>query len=101
MRSIVEFSIRDRRHRDVAGLEPSEPCQDFPGPVFGNINAIVSGLAFFRNKLGDAHGQCEKKELLLNELGELSVNLAGSICIFLINAFEKKKDRAKTIHNKV
>lgn len=61
--------------------------------VFGNINAIVSGVAFFRNKLGDAHGQVEKNELLINELGELSVNLAGSICIFLIKAFGKKKGR--------
>ena len=69
--------------------------------VFGNINAIVSGVAFFRNKLGDAHGQNEKNELLLNELGELSVNLAGSICTFLIKAFEKKKDGSKTAHNKV
>ncbi|MFZ2410972.1 MAG: abortive infection family protein [Candidatus Methanoperedens sp.] len=68
--------------------------------IFGNINAIVSGVAFYRNKLGDAHGQYEKNELLINELGELSVNLAGSICTFLIKAFEKKKDRAKTT-NKV
>lgn len=69
--------------------------------VFGNINAIVSGVAFFRNKLGDAHGQNGENELLLNELSELSVNLAGSICIFLIKAFEKKKYGAKTTHNKV
>jgi hypothetical protein len=68
--------------------------------IFGNINAIVSGVAFYRNKLGDAHGQYEKNELLINELGELSVNLAGSICTFLIKAFEKKKDGAITT-NKV
>lgn len=65
--------------------------------VFGNINAIVGVVAFLRNKLGDAHGQYEKNELLLNELGELSVNLAGSICTFLIKAFEKKKDRAGSV----
>jgi hypothetical protein len=59
-------------------------------------DAIVSGVAFFRNKLGDAHGQNGKNELLLNEFGELSVNLAGSICTFLIKAFEKNTTGAKT-----
>lgn len=82
-------------------ISPSQNIDKESKKVFGNINAIVSGVAFFRNKLGDAHGQNEKNELLLNELSELSVNLAGSICIFLIKAYEKKKDGAKTTHNKI
>jgi len=103
----IEFSEKDDINRLYSltseALEISAPqhIDKESKKVFGNINAIVSGLAFFRNKLGDAHGQYEKNELLLNELAELSVNLSGSICIFLIKAFEKKKDRAKTTHNKV
>jgi hypothetical protein len=98
----IEFSENDDINKlyflTSKGLEisASQDVDKESKKVFGNINAIVSGVAFFRNKLGDAHGQNGKNELLLNEFGELSVNLAGSICTFLIKAFEKNTTGAKT-----
>lgn len=95
----IEFSENDDINNlysltsKALGISSSQDIDKESKKVFGSINAIVSGVAFFRNKLGDAHGQNKKNELLLGELGELSVNLAGSICIFLIKTFEKKKGR--------
>ncbi len=65
----IEFSDKDDINSlysltsEALEISASQHIDKESKKVFGNINAIVSGLAFFRNKLGDAHGQCEKNEL--------------------------------------
>lgn len=60
--------------------------------ILGGCSAIVNGLGTLRNKLGDAHGQGKAPVKPNSRHAELSVNLAGSMALFLIQTYEANKD---------
>jgi hypothetical protein len=61
--------------------------------ILGSCQAVVSGVAFLRNQLGDAHATDLDSETALKELGELAVNLSGSLALFLVKVWEQRRSQ--------
>jgi hypothetical protein len=56
--------------------------------ILGGCAGAVSGLSSLRNKLGDAHGQGKINYQPSERHAELAVNLAGTLCLFLLKTYE-------------
>ena len=69
-------------------LAPEQHEERIFKQILGGCSGIVNGLGTLRNKLGDAHGNARKKVKPLARHAELAINLAGSMCIFLIETHE-------------
>jgi len=59
--------------------------------ILGNCQAVVSGVAFLRNQMGDAHATELDSEARLQQFGELAVNLAGIVAQFLVKVWEQQR----------
>lgn len=58
--------------------------------ILGGCSAIVNGLGQLRNKHGDSHGKGKVQYYKPSRRhAELAVNLAGSMCLFLIQTFQQ------------
>ncbi|WP_052345705.1 abortive infection family protein [Paucisalibacillus sp. EB02] len=58
--------------------------------ILGGCSAVVSGLGNLRNSQGDAHGKGKNRYYKPSSRhAELAVNLAGSMCLFLIQTLKK------------
>lgn len=60
--------------------------------ILGGCSAIVNGLGSLRNSLGDAHGKGKKLYKPSERHAELAVNLAGSMCLFLLQTYKWNKE---------
>lgn len=70
-------------------LKSSELINDLPEEVKGGfISQVLMAVPFLRNKLS-GHGQGEEKVCIAEEYAELSLNIAGSIILFLVKKFLK------------
>jgi hypothetical protein len=67
-------------------LSPRKQTTQALRKVLGNAQAVVSGVAELRSKLGDAHGQGPDEALATPEQAELAVNLAGAMALFITRA---------------
>ena len=77
-------------------LSPNQHVDKTVKTVLGNCNAVVSGIAFIRNNLGDAHS-LEPGAVSPTQLdAELAVNLAGAVATFLVRTWEKQKKNTET-----
>lgn len=56
--------------------------------ILGRCSGIVNGLGSLRNKLDDAYDQGKKPVKPHARHAELSVNLAGSMDLFLVSTYE-------------
>lgn len=56
--------------------------------ILGSCSGLISGLGNLRNSFGDAHGKGSKSYSPSPRHAELAVNLAGSMCLFLIKTFK-------------
>ena len=54
------------------------------------MSSIVTGLGELRNKLGDAHGRASKNVKPLQRHGELAVNLAGTMAMFIFRTYRER-----------
>lgn len=72
-------------------LSPNQYTDKNLKRILGNCEAVVSGIAFIRNKFGDAHSTSEGAPLPNIALAELTVNLAGTISTFLARTWQEKK----------
>lgn len=70
------------------GLSPKQHTDVLLRSVFGAAQTVVNSVGEMRNKLGDAHGKGNLSFPVPRHHAELAVNLAGSICCFLISALE-------------
>ena len=60
--------------------------------ILGGCSAIVNGLGSLRNRHGDAHGKGREKYYKPSKRhAELAVNLAGSMCLFLIQTLQRSE----------
>lgn len=73
-------------------LSPDQHTEQIFKQILGGCSSVVYGLGSLRNKLGDAHGKGKMKVKPAARHAELSVNLAGSIALFLIETFEASKN---------
>lgn len=60
--------------------------------VLGNCQAVVAGIAFMRNNLGDAHAREPGATFATPADAELAVNLAGAVATFLVRKCESQKE---------
>lgn len=65
-------------------LSPSQHTEEVFKQILGGCTSVVGGLGALRNKLGDAHGKGKKASKPSKRHAELSVNLAGTMAVFLI-----------------
>ncbi|UGA41212.1 abortive infection family protein [Bradyrhizobium quebecense] len=70
------------------GISPTQHTDSLFKSVFGASQTIVARVGEMRNKLGDAHGKANLNRAVPRHHAELAVNLAGSICCFVISCLE-------------
>ncbi len=70
------------------GLAPKQHSDVLFRSVFGAAQSVVSGVGEMRNKFGDAHGKGNLSVQVSRHHAELAINLAGSICCFVISSLE-------------
>ena len=64
--------------------------------ISGGCSGIISGISELRNNEGDAHGKSAKRENNLSpQDAELSINLAGSLSLFLIKTHEENNQKGE------
>jgi len=59
--------------------------------ILGNCQAVIDGISFLRNKLGDAHAIDPESFIPGEDEAELAVNLSGAVATFLIKVWDKQK----------
>lgn len=79
------------------GLSPKQHTDVLLRSVFGATQTVVNSVGEMRNKFGDAHGKGNLSFPVPRHHAELAINLAGSICCFLISALESAVAAKKLI----
>ena len=82
-------------YKEVAkslNLAPEQHQEQIFKQILGGANGIISGLGSLRNKLGDAHGKSKVNIKPKERHGELAVNLAGSMALFLYKTYMEEKN---------
>lgn len=69
-------------------LTPEQHDEKIFKQILGSCSGLISGLGNLRNSFGDAHGKGSKSYSPSARHAELAVNLAGSMCLFLIKTFK-------------
>jgi len=69
-------------------LTPEQHEEKIFKQILGSCSGLISGLGNLRNSFGDAHGKGSKSYSPGQRHAELAVNLAGSMCLFLIKTFK-------------
>lgn len=73
-------------------LSPDQHSENIFKQILSGCNSVVTGLGTLRNKLGDAHGASKNKVKPKKRHAELAVNLAGTMCLFLISTYKENID---------
>lgn len=71
----------------ILNLAPDQHTEAVFKQILGGCQTVVEGLGALRNKLGDAHGKSKNKVKPSGRHAELAVNLAGSMCSFLLQTY--------------
>lgn len=72
-------------------LAPDQFKEDVFKQILTGCVSAVDGLACMRNALGDAHGQGANKIKPSRRHAELAINLAGTLCTFLMATYEERQ----------
>ena len=83
-------------YKEVAkslNLAPEQHQEQIFKQILGGANGIISGLGSLRNKLGDAHGKSRASIKPKERHGELAVNLAGSMALFLYKTYKESEEK--------
>ena len=86
-------------YKEVAkslNLAPEQHQEQIFKQILGGANGIISGLGSLRNKLGDAHGKSKINIKPKERHGELAVNLAGTMALFLYETFKEEKKQSNS-----
>ncbi|WP_430495590.1 abortive infection family protein [Ralstonia pseudosolanacearum] len=76
-------------------LAPSQHTEQVFKQILGGCTAVVEGLGALRNRLSDSHGKGRVAARPAPRHAELTVNLAGSVAMFLIATAETKQNGEK------
>lgn len=68
-------------------LSPDTHTEQVFKQILGGCQTVVEGLGSLRNKLSDAHGRKKSQLKPHSRHAELAINLAGAMCIFLIDVY--------------
>jgi len=86
----MELSELYKEVAKILHLAPEQHQEAIFKQILGGANGIISGLSAMRNKLGDAHGGTKLKVKPKERHGELAVNLAGTISVFIYKTYKEK-----------
>ena len=75
----------------LMNLSPEGHDEQLFKQILGGISSIVGGFAAVRNAYGDAHGKGVQKYLPEPRHAELVINLAGTLCTFLIKTNDAQR----------
>lgn len=86
----MELSELYKEVAKLLNLAPEQHQEGIFKQILGGANGIISGLGAMRNKLGDAHGVTKTKIKPKERHGELAVNLAGSMALFIYKTYKER-----------
>ena len=72
-------------------LSPDQRVDKNMKRVLGNCQAVVGGIAFLRNNLGDAHSREPGAAKPTEADAELAVNVAGAMATFLVRSWHESR----------
>jgi hypothetical protein len=78
-------------------LSPNQHIDKNVKRILGSCQAVVTGIAFMRNQLGDAHSKEPGGVVPTRAEAELVVNLAGAMATFLVKTWEDYKDNEQRV----
>jgi len=87
----IELSELYKLTAKELNLSPDQHSEKIFKQILGGCSGIVNGLGSLRNKHGDAHGPGPATIKPKPRHAELSVNLAGTMAIFLIQTYDAIK----------
>ena len=76
----------------ILEIAPNQQIEDILKRIGGGCCSIVEGLGALRNKLGDSHGRSKGTIKCDSRHAQLSVNLAGSMAVYLIETWESSRE---------
>lgn len=74
----------------LLNLAPEQHQEQIFKEILGGTSKVINGLGNLRNQLGDSHGGAMGIARPKYRHGELAVNLAGSMAIFLYKTYKNK-----------
>lgn len=80
-------------------LAPDQHTEQIFKQILGGLQTVVEGLGAMRNKLSDSHGKKSIHVKPATRHAELAVNLAGTLTTFLLETFEAKLLKEKSLHH--
>ena len=80
----------------ILNLAPSQHQEQVFKTILGNCQSVVQSIASLRNKGGDAHAGGRSRKPFKPRHAALTVNLAGSMALFLIETWQAKADLEKS-----
>jgi hypothetical protein len=83
----------------VLNLAPSQHQEDVFKTILGNCQSVVQSIGSLRNKGGDAHAGGRLRVSFKPRHAALTVNLAGSMALFLIETWQAKLENDKIAEN--
>jgi hypothetical protein len=78
---------------ETLNLSPSQHTEQVFKQILGGCTSVVEGLGALRNRLSDAHGRGKVAAKPAPRHAELTVNLAGSVAMFLLATLETVQDK--------
>jgi hypothetical protein len=72
-------------------LAPSDHSEEAFKQILGGVMSVVGGLATVRNRLSDSHGKGKKPVRPLPRHANLTVNLAGTVAVFLVETWQARE----------
>jgi hypothetical protein len=88
----IELPVMYKEVAKSLNLAPENHQEQIFKQILGGVHSVITGLGALRNKLGDAHGKSIKNIKPKERHGELAVNLAGTMAIFLFKTFKDSKN---------
>ena len=76
----------------VLNLAPSQHQEETIKTILGNCQSVVQNIASLRNKGGDAHAGGRSRVRFKPRHAALTVNLAGSMALFLIETWQARNE---------
>lgn len=89
----IELSELYKLTAKELNLAPEQHGEQVFKQILGGCSGIVNGLGSLRNKLGDAHGHGQQKIKPAPRHAELSVNLSGTMALFLIETYKAMESK--------
>ena len=79
----------------LLNLAPSQHQEEIFKTILGNCQSVVQSIGSLRNKGGDAHAGGRKRVPFKPRHAALTVNLAGSMALFLIETWQARLEEGR------